>query len=292
MSRATPASEAPVRLRPGSFVVPGVAALVLSASVLIPLTSIRAAVVFPVALLLPGYAILLLAFGSNRRLDPIPALALSTLLSMAFYPLASLGLAAASIALSTRNIVGAVDALVAATLLVSFLRGRRLRGLPRPASWLPAEPPHRESERGMDAKRMVVLTAAAVVLAGLAVGLVLHVESKPASLPYTQFYLTGAQSHSSTPPTASGGAPLSLPVGVTNHTHRLQTYRIEPEVDGRSAWPARSVTLPPGGTWTGRVRGRMPADHGLHELIITLTREPQSTPVGSLTVWLRSGLPQ
>jgi uncharacterized membrane protein len=289
--RETSKAESLSGLRRSSFLVPAAAALVLSVGVLIPQTYVRAAIVFPVALLLPGYAILVLAFGPNRRLDWVPSLSLSALLSMAFYPLAGLILAAASIALSTKSIVGAVDVLVAAALAVSFLRSRPRTEPPNRATWLPAEPPHSEPVRGINGKRMLILTAAALVLAGLGLVVALHFEPKAASPPYSAFYLTGAWSHLSAPVAATGGTPLRLLVGVTNRTNRLQTYQIEPQVDGAIAWPTRSVTLLPGDTWSGPILGKMPRDRGLHELIVTLTMEPQAAPVGTLTIWLRSTLP-
>ena len=259
-------------------------------SVLIPQTYLRAAIVFPIALLLPGYAILLLAFGPHKRLDWVPALSLSALLSMAFYPLAGLLLAAASIAPSTQSMVVAVDVLVAVALAVSFLRSRRRRASVWSTSWVPAEPPHAEQQRGLDGKRMLVLVAATLALGGLGLGVARHFEPKPVPQPYTAFYLTGAWSHPPTPVAARAGTPVNPLFSVTNRTHRPQTYKITPAVDGSIAWPSRTVTLSPGATWTGPLQGAMPAGLGLHELIVKLTMQPQGTAVGSLTLWLQTTL--
>lgn len=280
------------RSRHALFIVPSAAALLLSAGVFVPQTAIRAVVVFPIALLLPGYAILLLVFGPNRRLDWAPALSLSALLSLAFYALAGLLLNAASIAFSTESVVVVVDVLVAGALTVGLLRSRQPQGSTIHDAWLPAEPPSPvEGERGINGKRMLALTALTGVLASAALAVALRLEPKPAPPPYAQLYLTGVWSHRSTPVAARSGATLHVTLGVTNRTHATQVYRVEPEVNERIAWSGRAVTLAPGATWTGSVDGRMPSGGGLHELIITVTREPQVTSVGSLTLWLQAVAP-
>lgn len=291
MSDAAPASAVFDRRRADQLLLPAIAAFALPACTLIPQTYVRAAIVFPVALVLPGYAILLLAFGTDRRLDWVPGLSLCALLSMAFHPLAGLLLAAVSVAPSVQSVVGAVDALVLAALGVSILRIRRRREPARAPRWVPASPPRNEGEQGMSGRRMLVAVAVAIALAGLGLGWARHFEPRPVATPYTAFYLTGAWSHVSAAPAIRGGARLSVVVGVTNRTHRLQSYRLTPQVDGSLSWPTRTVTLLPGATWTGPVRGPMPGDPGLHELVVRLTMTPQDTPVGGLTIWARTKLP-
>lgn len=289
---ATPAGTARVRRSSAQVLVPAVAACALSLGVLVPWVYLRAALVFPVALLLPGYAILLLAFGPGRRFDWVPALALAALLSMAFYPLAALLLAAVSVAPSTRSVIGAVDVLVAASLLACVPRGRRRRAPGADASWLPTEPARDEPEPGMSGRRVLVLVTVALAVGGLGLGVARHVEPKPVAQPYTAFYLTGARSHLSTPVRARAGKPLSVVVGVKNRTHRRQTYRLTPTIDGRAAWPARVVTLAPGAAWTGSVRGPAPGTRGLHELVVALSAKPQGARIGTLTLWLKTTLPR
>lgn len=272
-----------------SSIVLSAAVVGLSIGVLIPQSIIRAALVAPIALLLPGYAILLLAFGPHRRVDWVPALSLSLVLTTAFYPLAGLLLYAASIALSTRSLVAAVDLLVAGTLVVTFLRSRRHQEPTKQDSWLPAKPPRAlETHRGLDGKRMLALTMFTLVLAGLGLGVALRYAPKSTSSPFTQFYLTGPLSHSSTPLVAKTGAQLRVTLGVTNRTQLPQVYRIEPRVDGTIAWQGLTVTLRPGVTWTGAAEGKMPGGGGLHHLIITIDTEPQATPIGALSLWVQS----
>jgi uncharacterized membrane protein len=272
------------------FFVPVLAACVLSVCVLVPQTYARAAIVFPIALLLPGYVIVLSVFGPTRHFDWVPTLSLAALLSMAFYPLAGLLLTAVSIAPSTESVVGTVDVLVAATFVVSALRS--LQGPTRHrAPWLPAEPPHDEPTRGMDSWRVLVLTVTALALAGSGLAAAHALEPRPTTQPYTAVYLAGPQSHQPTPVVAASGAPLRVVVGVTNHTQRPQTYRLAPTVDGTGAWPVRTVTLLPGATWSGPLSGTVPTGRGLHELVVKFTMEPRGTAVGALTLWIRTTSP-
>lgn len=280
-------TESVSSLKPHSPAVLAVAALVMSLAVLIPQTIVRAAIVLPLALLLPGFAILLLAFGVNRRFDWVPALALSALLSCAYYPLAGLLLAATSVAPSALSAIGAVDVLVAVVILVAYAGPKRQDSTSR-FYWLPAEPPH-DSQPGMGvgARGMVALTVGTLILAGVALGVAVHLEPKATPAPFTQFFLAGSSSHLSGPVRAPSGATVDVSLGVTNGTRRWQAYEIQPTVDGRVNWPVRTIVVPPAGTWTGSVHGTMPTMPGLHELILTLRRKPQAEAFESLTMWLR-----
>ena len=269
------------------FFVPVLAACVLSVCVLIPQTYVRAAIVFPIAVVLPGYVIVLSAFRPARHFDWVPTLSLAVLLSLAFYPLAGLLLAAVSIAPSAESVVGAVDVLVVAAFVVSACRSPR-GALQHRALWLPAQPPDDPAARGMTAPRVLVLTVTALALAGLGLAAAHGLEPRPAAQPYTAVYLAGPQSHQATPLVASAGAPLRVAVGVANHTQRRQTYRLAPAVDGTRVWPARTVALPPGATWTGTLSGTAPAGRGLHELVVKFTTEPRGTAVGTLTLWVQT----
>lgn len=275
------------RARTVSYLAMSVAALALSLGVLVPQTLVRASIVFPVAILLPGYALLLLAFGSDRRIDWLPALSMSALLSMAFYPLAGLLLAALSIAPSTLSAAGAVDVLVASVLTIRLLHdGLRSRLVHHP-SWLPGEPPKSSTAKiGLSPLRVFILTSLTLILAAIALGVAVHLEPKAVATPFSQFYLTGSWSHVTAPVSTRPGGPLNVSLGITNNTHNTQTYRIEARIDGKTSWPAETVRLPDRAEWAGLLGGEMPREAGLHELIITLQRGDR--PVGTLTLWLEN----
>ncbi|HKO25604.1 MAG TPA: hypothetical protein VJY65_12810, partial [Chloroflexota bacterium] len=63
---------------------------VMNLGVLMPLPALRAALTLPLALLVPGYAVLMAAFGHRQRHDAPLTLAFTVLLSMAMYPLVAL----------------------------------------------------------------------------------------------------------------------------------------------------------------------------------------------------------
>ena len=191
---------------------------------------------FPLALTVPGYGLVLLALGRARTLDRVPLVALSVIVSIAFYALAGVLLSATSIAISTRNTVIAVDYVTILYIIGSVLRRTPAAGVAN--GWMPSEPPAPEAWTGRAAgARLLVIAVAALAIAGVAVGLALHFEPKVAAPPYTQFYLTGSWSQLSSPIRVVGGATLTVPVAVTNQSSESRDYLIARDMDGRAAWP-------------------------------------------------------
>ena len=284
---------------------PALAAGALSGALLVPDTSVRAAIVLPIALLLPGYALLLLAFGPGRRFDWVPGLALSALLSMAFLPLAGLALAAATVPPSTRSAAGAIDAVVVVALVASLARAWRRRGAHPDEAWLPAAPPaDAGGVRGLGGRGATALVACALALAGLGLAVAPRFEPQARHRRPTRPSPSAARSRPAArpppprcrpcrPPSARRRSPAApaprstLQVAVANHTLRRVTYRLTPLVDG-GAWAARTVMLAPGAVWHAGLAGRMPGGDGLHELVITLSEQPGGRAVGDLTLWLQT----
>src|SRR5918911_4448372 len=100
---------------------------VMNLGVLMPLPALRAALTLPLALLVPGYAVLMAACGHRPRHDAPLTLALTVLLSMATYPLVALALSAAAIPIRTGSVMLSTDGLVAFLVVVALLRTRRER---------------------------------------------------------------------------------------------------------------------------------------------------------------------
>src|SRR5262245_2804142 len=69
----------------------------MNLGVLEPLPALRAMITLPLALLVPGYAVMMAVFGHRPRRDTLPTLAFIVLLSMVTYPLVALTLYAAAI---------------------------------------------------------------------------------------------------------------------------------------------------------------------------------------------------
>jgi uncharacterized membrane protein len=264
---------------------------VMTLGVVVPVPLLQVIVTLPIALLAPGYALIGAAFGSRARLDVVPALALSALLSMGSYMLLGLGLYAASIRLSTESVLAGTDGIILLLVAVALLRARL--GLPV-ATWPAASfdavastrsPWHRVQGGMLFGSGLAIVAAALFVT--------MYLLPKSVDPPYTQLYLAGPSSHISSIVQTQPHYKLVVEVGVTNHTHRQHTYRITPLLDDVTRWHERTVTLPVGRTWTGSVSGYVPAGGCVHRLSIALnTPESRGVPA-RLILWVRGarGLP-
>ncbi len=296
------------------------ATAVMSLGVVAPVPLARALLVLPVALLAPGYALLMALFGDARRtgLDLVPLLALSILLSLACYPLLALLLHLAALPIATGTVVGATDAAIMLLLAGSSWRSPRHR---------PGMAPLDVATGGAWEELRGGLRFALVVgAAGLILAVTLRLLPPPASVPYTMFYLTGRSAYLTGPVGARGhrsvglgpgercaararaahraaraaatGAigTVDLSIGVTNGSAWRRSYRVAPLLDGVPCWPNQTLSLGPGASWSGHVGGAVPADGALHRLTITL-RQPNGNgqdragSVGPLVVWVRGPHP-
>lgn len=268
------------------------AALVMTLGVLAPLAAVRAAVVLPIALLAPGYAVVVAAFGARLRLDAVPTLALSALLSMALYPLLSLVLNAVSIRLTTQSVIITTDALIVLLAAVIVVRAQRAAsGVAARAFALAQARPHANGLRGG------LFVAGALALTGLAVAVTMHLFPTPVDpkTAYAQFYLSGPWAHINTVVHAQPHKRLAVEIGITNQGTSSQVYRVVPLLDEAATWrgPGHDITIPAGGSWRGSVSGYVPAQGCVHRLGITLYVGKSRTPLGDLTVWVRGapGMP-
>ena len=283
----TSAATVMTRLRKSPLTVIALGALGLSLAVLVPVTPVRAIIVFPLALTVPGYGLVLLALGRARNLDWVPLVALSVIVSIAFYALAGVLLSATSIAISTRNTVIAVDYVTILVIIGSVLRRTPAAGVAN--GWMPSEPPAPEAaESTRGGVRLLVIAVAALAIAGVAVGLALHFEPKVAAPPYTQFLSDRELEPAFVADQGRGGATLTVPVAVTNQSSESRDYLIAPDMDGRAAWPRETILLGPGEKWSGTVRGRVPRLAGLHELTVALSEPSTHSTPETLDLWVRA----
>jgi len=260
----------------------------------------RAVVVLPLALLTPGYALLLALFGRRLPLDAAPLLALAALLGMAFYPLLALALYVIGLPLRMGSVLGGMDAFVLALTAVAASRSAP-RGMSRmtgsggtrglqPSHVADRKPLFPGGRRAVDQTRLALWglgVVVAVVCAGVSVaGAARALPSVPAA-PYTAFYLSGRWARVDTVVTVAPGQRLVVTVGVANDTGRCQVYRISPLLDD-AHWRAYTIVVPPERTWTGAVSGRMPAGVCLHRLSVTLHQRGSRTPPRPLVLWVRA----
>jgi len=251
-------------IRPARVLCCAVAALIVGA--LVPVAPLRVALVTPAALLTPGYAITVALFGPRRPLDPLPALALNLLLSMAFYPLLALLLNAAALRLSTASVSAGTVLLITLCAALCLARGllcgratalvsegehapagasgvagitgtsgvAGIAGVDGPAAW--------EGMRG--ALLLVTLVAASGALVVGAMSLL----PGPAPVRDTEFYLAGRWARLGVVARPQPGHALSVQLGITNDTERRQTYRLSPLIDDTRRWGDRVAVVPAGHT--------------------------------------------
>jgi len=305
------------------------ATAVMSLGVVVPVPSVRALLVVPVALLAPGYALLMALFGDARRtgLDLALLLALSVLLSLACYPLLALLLHLAALPMTTGTVVGAID-----STIMLLLAGASWRSAQHSSAMLAPRvgaPPDVATGSAWEGLRGGLRFALVVVAAGLILAATLRLLPAPAGAPYTMFYLAGRSAYLADPVGARGyrsvglgpwercvararaahraarttttGAvgTVDLSIGVTNGSAWRRSYRVTPLLDSVPCWPSQALSLGPGASWSGHVSGVVPADGALHRLTITLRqpgqlgggRQDGASSMGPLVVWVRGARP-
>jgi len=278
-----------VYVRPARVLCCAVAALIIGA--LVPVAPLRVALVTPTALLAPGYAITVALFGPHRPLDPLPALALNLLLSMAFYPLLALLLNAAALRLSTTSVSAGAVLFIALCAALCLARGRAtalvsegdytpvgvsgvadITGVSGPSTW--------EGVRG------ALLLSALVAASGALVVGAMRLQPGPAPMRDTEFYLAGRWARLGVVARPLPGHALSVQLGITNDTGRRQTYWLSPLLDDTRRWGDRVAVVPAGHTWSGTVSGAAPRGGCAHRLSVTLRVKGQRRALSILTMWV------
>lgn len=269
------------------------AALAISLGVFIPWTPLRALIELPLALLAPGYAVVVATFGPRKRLDVVPTLALSAVLSMALYPLLSLFMYGLGIRVSEASILLGVDVLILLMVAAALVRTRLdlpVVGATRPSLQFDALIRAGSLWNGTrGGVRFLITVAIAVAL----LAVTMHMLPTPIPVPYTQLNLAGRWAHTDSIVYADPHQPQHIAFSVTNHTNQAQTYRIVPLFDTKTIWPGHVVSLAVGRSWTGTVSGYVPAAGCIHRLSINLYQGNDTQVLTSLTLWLRGtpGLP-
>jgi uncharacterized membrane protein len=191
-----------------------------------PLNLARLALGLVYVLYVPGYCLSTALFPRHDDLDSIERAGLSLGLSIAWIPVVALVLNWLPWGLSLEAIL--IGQLVSIVALAAATVGRRER-LPygeayspevawRPGSWWRSVPsPH---------KRLYLLCAGAVLVAGLAVASVFLIPSPDEFI--TEFYILGQDGLAENyPRRAVVGETLSVTMGITNHEREAMTYRVE-----------------------------------------------------------------
>lgn len=125
-----------------------------------------------------------------------------------------------------------------------------------------------------------------VALVASSIGVVYFAVNPPAATePYTEFYVLGPGGNASDyPRNLSVGETGTVIVGVTNHEHHEETYRVVMRLENETVHERR-VTIADGETWEKRL-SFTPQESGRQKLRLLLYRDDAGDPYRSLRLWL------
>lgn len=283
------------RTRAAIWLIVATAGLALGS--MVPVAPLRLLVATPLALLVPGWAVLLIAFGAAPP-PLLPPTALAALLSLATYPLLAIGLNSAGRPLGRQGLLVAVGALVLvalATMLCRALSGvlpavstRRTQGPAygevhgdaRRADGL------RKPERGRERTGAARYVVAALAATALAVAMLRLLPQAPPTA-YTALSLGGQWAHLDHVVQETSGR-VTIPLHIANHTGRVEIYRLSVDIDGSEEGGVRTIRIGSEATWDGTVTALVARDGWLHRLRITLG---SGTSQQALTLWMQGAPP-
>lgn len=247
-----------------------VLAAVLALAALLP-TAARALITLPLALLLPGHALLAALDRPDRVLTSGARVALRVALSTALVSLSVL-------------LIGAAFGVNRVTVIIAVWVVCSLAAL---AAWGRVVPARRAAA-GSTVTQSGVLLALAVVAAMGVVAVALALLPAPRDAPYSRIALWGTSRSSGSPLVVSSGRTAEVQVEVENQTGRERVYRVIPAIDAGLVWKAPEIRLRDGERWRGTVEGRIPEDACVSRLTIALARGGRDSGVRPLVLYLRN----
>jgi uncharacterized membrane protein len=250
----------------------GTAALLVSQ--VVPAGVPRAILSLPPVLLLPGFAVFTLVAGRSRPRDPAMLTVFSVTLSLAVLMLDALALNAMGVRLSRTSVGLAALLTTGVVMAVAGAAGLEV-ALPSPAKRSGST--RRTGREAGGWPRPVTAGLALLASVAVAVAVVSLVAAHlplPAAKPFTSLALGPGWAGSGRAPEVNTGQRLTIPIVATAHDMGPGLYRLTTTVDG-IVTGARSLQLPPSGTWSGQASVVTPAGSFLHRVAITLA------PIGS-----------
>jgi uncharacterized membrane protein len=254
----------------------GLALVVLNVAVLFP-EPFRAAVVLPLALVVPGRALVLATLVERQVEDRFQRLALETVCSAASYPLLVLVFALFSVPVRPLAVLVGTDALVVTLLVVASRR-------------LPREETETEELRPAAARferRWGAVFVAAVFLAFSGVAVTRAALPEAGDSGSVSFSLAHASAQVSGVQVVPPGSKAAVTVRVENMTTEARTYRLAAKIRGHS-WPTSMLRVPARSSWEGTVSGEVPPTSCPERLSLALVPVGRDEPVRTLTVYFRT----
>ena len=247
-----------------------IAAGVLVLIALLP-WAVRSVITLPLALMLPGHALLAALDRPDRGLGAGGRIALRIILSTAAISLAVLA-------------VGSVAGVSRASVLAAVWMFSSIAAL---ASWNRAVPTAAQSAGPRWTQSGVVLVLTAVVALVVVVG-ALVLLPEPLNGPFSRISVTDTSKASGSPIRVRSGTTASVRIQVRNETGKTLSYRIIPAIDGGAQWKAPKVRLGSGEQWTGTIEGKVPKDACISRLTVALAANGKSAGVAPLVLYVRN----
>jgi uncharacterized membrane protein len=248
-------------------------ALVLTTTAALPPGAPRAALALPIALVLPGCALVAVLLRQERR-DPALALAAGGIVSVAFYALVSLVLYGLGIRITVTSVILSVDVVVAGAATLLLLR-----------------PLHRRERDTQRTWALAAVASAAALAALLAVTAArVFVPPSPAPLGFSSLSFDGTWAQAQGAPQLAAGRRLRFAVRLGNETDRAQQYQLVASLGGRT-WQTRTARLGSGRASTVGFDGVAPAGACSRRLSVVLFDGPPRRRLTSVTMQLRSAAP-
>lgn len=247
-----------------------IASALLAVVALIP-SAIKAPVTLPLALLLPGHALLAALGRPDRGLGTGGRVALRVVLSLAAISLVVLAVGSV-LGVSRATVIGSTWAFTSVAAMVS---------------WDREVPTVQESAGQRFTQSGVFLLLTAVVSVIVVVGALIFLP-QPRSVAYSSISVAGTTKTSGSPLRIRTGRTATVQVAVFNGTGKTMNYRVIPAIDGGAAWSAPKVHLAPGERWSGTVKGRIPKEACLSRLTIALAANGKDSGVKPLVLYVRN----
>lgn len=247
-----------------------VAAAVLAVAGLLP-WAVKSIVTLPLALLLPGHALLATLGRPDRSIGTGGRLAVRVILSMAIVSLTVLAVGSV-VGVSRASVVAGIWMVVSVAAL---------------ASWNRVAPTRAETPGPHVTQSGVVLGLTALVAVIVVVGALVLLPD-PLDTPYSRLSVAGTTKASASPIVVDSGTTATVTVQVENGTGTTRSYRVIPAIDGGALWKAPKVRLGPGETWTGTIKGRIPKDACVSRLTVALASNGKPAGVAPLVLYIRN----
>lgn len=243
---------------------------VLAVLALLPWAA-KSVVTLPLALLLPGHALLAALDRPDRALGTGGRIAARVVLSLAAVSLTVLAVGSVA-GVSRASVVAGTWMFVSVAALASWNRDVPTRAETPGPHW---------TQSG------VVLAMTALVALVVVVGALVLLPD-PLDRPFSRLSVAGTTKASGSPIRVDSGTTASIRVQVENGTNRSRSYRVIPAIDGGALWKAPRVQLDPGERWTGTIKGKIPKDACLSRLTVALASNGEPAGVAPLVLYIRN----